>query len=210
MEPLTNELSAWRTQALPFDPVEKAVHQAVVRAFADTGRPPTRGDLEPVGAGRGIDEVLAALHERDAIRLGRDGQIAVAYPFSAVPTRHRLRIGNRIDVHAMCAIDALGVSAMLGEDTLIESADITTGRPVTVTMTGAGSSWEPAGAVVFVGAERCGGPSADCCCDYLNFFADEAAATAWTEAHPAVPGQILSQAEAEALGVALFGTLLVE
>jgi hypothetical protein len=62
--------------------------------------------------------------------------------------------------------------------------------------------------VVFLGADAVGGPSADCCCDYLNFFTDRAAATAWAVAHPHVLGQILAQAEAQQLGAQLFGPLL--
>ena len=205
-------LGAWRTRALPLDPVEKAVHQAILRAFAATGRPPVLGDLDSVTAGSGgaTAEVLAALHELDAIRLGPEGGIAVAYPFSAAPTRHKVRIGGRVEAYAMCAIDALGVSVMLGEDTRIDSVDVTSGHPVTVTMTASGTRWDPAGAVVFLGADADagGGPSADCCCDYLNFFADTAAAQAWTAAHPHVPGQILTRAEAEDLGARLFGHLL--
>ena len=101
--------------------------------------------------------LTAALHV-DAIRLDPDGQIAVAYPFSATPTRHRVRIGGHVDVYAMCAIDSLGVAAMLGRDTRIESVDVTTGDPVTVTTTGGHTSWESAGAVVFIGADAGGGP----------------------------------------------------
>ena len=204
-------LSAWRTRALPLDPVEKATHQAILRAFAATGRPPARSDLDPVtaGSGRTAADVLAALHELDAIRLATDGQIAVAYPFSAQPTRHRVRIDDRVDVYAMCAIDALGMSAMLGADTRIESIDVTSGRPVTVSRTAAGhTSWDPPTAVVFLGADPVGGPSADCCCDYLNFFTDQAAATTWAVAHPHIPGQVLDRTEAEQLGAQLFGPLL--
>jgi hypothetical protein len=152
--------------------------------------------------------VLTVLHDRDAIRLAQDGQIAVAYPFSATPTRHRVRIGDQVDVYAMCAIDALGISSMLGQDSLIESVDVTTGQPVSVTTRDGHTSWEPTEAVVFIGADASGGPSADCCCDYLNFFADGDAAQAWTRAHPRIPGQILNQAEAEALSIRLFGHLL--
>ena len=73
-------LSVWRTRALPLDPVGKAVHQAILRTFAATGRPPTADDLDPVtaGSGRSPGEVLTALHEVDAIRLTPGGQIAVA------------------------------------------------------------------------------------------------------------------------------------
>jgi hypothetical protein len=179
-------------------------------------------DTAITGTSRSTEEVLASLHELDAIRLAQDRHIAVAYPFSAKPTRHRVQLGrtgtaaeqdtDAVEVYAMCAIDALGIAAMLGTDTRIESVDVTSGQPITVTMpsptTGETSRWEPAEAVVFIGADAIGGPSADCCCDYLNFFTSLAAARAWTATHPHVPGQILSQAEAEELGTRLFGSLL--
>jgi HAMP domain-containing protein len=204
-------LSAWRTCARPLDPVQRAAHQAILRAFARTGRPPQPAALDQVtvGTGHTTAEVLESLHALDAIRLTRDSEIAVAYPFSAMPTRHRVRIDGRTDAYAMCAVDALGISAMLGADARIESVDVTSGQPVTVTMAADGAAvWQPTTAVVFIGAGAGGGPSADVCCDYLNFFADRAAAVAWTSTHPQIPGQILSQAEAEHLGTTLFGTLL--
>ena len=134
------------------------MQQAVLRTFAATGQPPTTGDLDAVtaGSGRGSVEVLSALHDVDAIQLAPDGQIGVAYPFSTTPTRHRVRTGDQVDVYAMCAVDALGMSAMLGQDTRIESVDVTTGQPIAVTMSYAHTSWEPAGAVVFIDAV--GGP----------------------------------------------------
>jgi hypothetical protein len=202
------------------DPVEKAAHQAILRTFAATGLPPTPDALNTVtiGSARTSAEVLTALHDMDAIRLAPDGQIAVAYPFSATPTRHRVRIGDQtslpgsaeyaVGVYAMCAIDALGVAAMVGQDTKIESIDVTTGRPITVTTTGGRTSWVPETAVVFIGADAGGGPSADCCCDYLNFFTDRAAAETWTSTHPNIPGQILDQAQAEDLAIRLFAHLL--
>jgi hypothetical protein len=59
--------------------------------------------------------------------LGPDGAIALTYPFSANPTRYRVRNDDQVGVFAMRAGD---------------------------------------------------GPSADCCCDYLNFFTDRAAGEA--------------------------------
>lgn len=203
-------LSSCRTRTLPPDPTDRAVYQAVLRSFATTGHAPPAAELTilATGSGRTHTEILAALHHLDAIRLGTDGQVSVAYPFSARPTRHRVRINNQVDVHAMCAIDALGVAPMLERDTRIESTDTTSGQPVTVTSTAGHTSWDPPEAVVFLGAAAGGGPSADSCCDYLNFFTDEAAAKTWTDAHPHVPGQVLAQDEAEALARRLFGTLL--
>ncbi|GAA1679901.1 hypothetical protein GCM10009745_24790 [Kribbella yunnanensis] len=193
-----NVLSAWRTRALPLDPTEKALHQTILRTFASTGHPPEST------AGK----AMQALHDADAIRLDADGQIALAYPFSATPTRYRVRIGQAVDVFAMCAIDALGIAPMLGADTHIDSTDATTGEAVTVITTDGVTRWDPEGTVVFVGADAGGGPSVDCCCDYLNFFATQQAADEWTAAHPHIPGTVLDQADAEALAGRLFGHLL--
>ncbi len=207
-------LSAWRTRAVPPNPVARAVHQEILCAYARTGGPPQPGTLEAVTAGsdRSSRAVLEALHEVDALRLTSDGQISLAYPFSTRPTRHRVTIGHQVRAYAMCAIDALGMSAMLGQDVTIESHDVTTGHPVTVTVhvgrPPGQANWNPPEAVVFVGATAIGGPSADCCCDHLNFFADTSSAATWMAAHPHVPGQVLTQIEAEELGVRLFAPLL--
>ncbi|WP_238164089.1 alkylmercury lyase family protein [Kribbella pittospori] len=198
--PATEILSTWRRRAVPLDAVTRTAHREVLRAFAASGAP-------PVG---GTTKALEALHELDAIRLSPEGKIAVAYPFSATPTRHRVRIADQVDVYAMCAVDALGIAPMLGQDTVIQSADPTDGSGITVVRRTGSTHWDPAGAVVFIGADPGGGPSADCCCDYLNFFATRAAAEAWTAAHPQVPGQIINQREAEDLAVRLFGHLLEE
>jgi len=206
-------LSAWRTRAEPLAQHERTVHQAILRAFAATGHPPTREDLDAAATdtpGR-TAAALRALHNTDAIRLAPDGKVAVAYPFSATPTRHRVRIGDPaegVDVHAMCAIDALGIAPMLDEHTRTESVDAATGQPITVTISGGETLWEPASAVVFVGAEAAGGPSADCCCDYLNFFTDRQTAQRWADAHPHIRGQILDKFAAEALAARLFAHLL--
>lgn len=199
-QPATEILSTWRRRAVPLDAVTRAAHREVLRAFASTGAPLFGG----------MTKALTALHELDAIQLTQHGEIAVAYPFSASPTRHRVRIADRIDVYAMCAVDALGIAPMLGEDTVIHSTDPTDRSGITVVRRSDSTTWDPAGAVVFIGADPGGGPAADCCCDYLNFFATRAAADAWTTAHPQVPGQIISQPEAEDLAVRLFGHLLDE
>ena len=205
-------LSIWRTRALPLEPVERAVHRAILRAFGATGHAPSQRELDVVtaGTGTGTVAVLRSLHEGDAIRLAKDGSIAVAYPFSATPTRHLVRIGDRTDVHAMCAVDALGMAAMLGQDTVICSVDVTTGQQVTVATARQRTVWEPADAVVVIGADAGGGPSADCCCEHVNFFSDTAAAEAWIGRHPRVRGYVLSQTEAEQLGIRLFGRLLAD
>ena len=110
----------------------------------------------------------------------------------------------------MCAIDALGISGMLGTSVRIASADPSTGEPIYVAVDGSSAVWEPDSAVVFVGrtASACDGPSAAICCGYMNFFTSHATATAWADAHPEIIGGILSQGRALAVGQQIFGQLL--
>jgi len=63
-----------------------------------------------IAIGKTETVTIAVDHDVDEIRPAPDGQITVAYPFSAAPTRHRVRLGDRVDVYAMCAIDALGAN----------------------------------------------------------------------------------------------------
>ena len=77
--------------------------------------------------------MLAELDREDFLTLGPDGKIHSAYPFSATQTPHRVQITGGAEVWSMCAIDALGIPAMLGRGVIITSRDPVTGEPVTVT-----------------------------------------------------------------------------
>lgn len=200
-----------RGRVAPVEGGLRAVHQAVLRHFAATGSAPELAELEQVAAASDetAPEVLAELAREDFLTLDKDGHIRAAYPFSAVPTAHRVTIAGGRQVWSMCAIDALGISAMLDTDTVISSADPVTGETVTVTSEGGQSVWEPASAVVFVGSRSgCSGPAAEVCCDTLNFFTSAASAQAWIDQHPDVDGQIVDRDRAEEIGRAIFGPLL--
>ncbi|MEU9372670.1 alkylmercury lyase family protein [Streptomyces sp. NPDC048255] len=188
----------------------RLVQQAVLRHFATTGRVPEAVLLEPVAAeaGRTAGEVLAELDREDFLTLDASGRIKAAYPFSAGETRHQVQLANRVTVWSMCAIDALGISAMLGQDVTVSSTDSVDRQPVTVSFANGAATWEPAEAVVFVGRREGEGPAAVVCCDVLNFFAGQASAEQWQLAHPEVRGEIVSQARATQIGQQTFGPLL--
>jgi Alkylmercury lyase len=199
-----------RGRIAPADRGLRAVHQAVLRSFVHAGAAPDLPSLAQHAAPFEVSQVLPELADGDFLCLDQAGQITAAYPFSAVPTRHRIRITGEATVFAMCAIDALGISAMTGLPVVIESADPSTGAPVTVHVDQATSSWDPATAVVYAGRTegQCAGPSASVCCGYMNFFATRAAASAWAASHPDITGGILSQARALHVGIGIFGQLL--
>jgi len=209
-------------------PAARAVHRTVLHAFATTAAPPERAALTRAAGDADLDGLLAELHERDVIRLDSCGAIRAAYPFSARPTAHVVDIDAAASVYAMCAIDALGMSAMLHRPVTIHSTEPGTGAPITVTVHKRRSRWSPDTAVVVGGATR---TAADCCppggharadtetsagvgsaadvgCGVMNFFTRHDSAAGWLAAHPEVTGEVLSRTRALHLGVNLFGHLL--
>ena len=112
-------------------PPARQVHLAVLAAFAETSRPPARGELERTARAGGADPaaVLAELAERGVIAFDAGGEIRAAYPFSPTPTPIRVSWEGGPVAYAMCAIDALGISAMLGRPVTITAAEPGTGRP---------------------------------------------------------------------------------
>jgi hypothetical protein len=66
----------------------RAVHQAVLRSFAATGRTPERGVLDEAARPFDARQVLAELAEGDFLCLDQAGRISAAYPFSATATPH--------------------------------------------------------------------------------------------------------------------------
>jgi len=186
------------------------VHQAVLRSFVQAGTAPGIAVLAKYAMPFEVSHVLGELADGDFLCLDHAGQITAAYPFAAQPTRHQVQIAGNATVFAMCAIDALGISAMTGLPAVIESADPSTGEPITVDVDRASGTWEPATAVVYVGRSsgECAGPSASVCCGYINFFGARTAAAAWAASHPEITGGILGQDRALQAGIGVFGQLL--
>ena len=188
--------------------VAQALYRAVLPAFAATGAPaPLSTAAEH--AGLSAEHAAAALRElaeADVVALDDNGNLVGAFPLSATPTRHRVQVGDRPVLHAMCALDALGVPAMLGEPGVISSADPASGRPVTVTVDADGTlTADPAGAVVLLGASGDGG-LASSACPVIDFYASAEHAHQ-ALAQPGMTGDVLTVADAHALGVALFADL---
>ncbi len=201
---------SFRGRVAPAERGLRAVHQAVLRSFVSTGAAPAAASLAEHAAPFDEAAVLAELADGDFVWLDDAGQISAAYPFSALPTAHQVQLAGNATVFAMCAIDALGISAMTGLPVVIDSADPATGQQVTVHVDGAGSIWDPATAVVYAGhtSGQCEGSSASVCCGYMNFFASRAAAASWAAAHPDISGGILDQDRALHIGIGIFGKLL--
>jgi hypothetical protein len=140
---------------IAISPPARAVHRAILLGFVDAGHPPTADTLAAAAGPHDLTAVLSELHGHDIICLDDRGAIRAAYPFSARPTAHVVEIQAGPTVYAMCAIDALGMAAMLDRDVVIRSTDPRNGLPVTVTVYAESRRrpvWTPRTAVVYVGA----------------------------------------------------------
>src|SRR5882757_6302815 len=165
-----------RTAAAHLSPPARHVHRAILTEFARNGQAPTQADLADA---HGIDlaGTLAELTAADLIVIDDEGDLRGAYPFSATPTPHRVTIADGPTVHAMCAIDALGISAMLGRQVTITSDEPGTGHIVIVHVDGDQADWTPSTTVVVAATtDDCCVPSAQRTCPHINFFTTPTAA----------------------------------
>jgi hypothetical protein len=97
--------------------------QRILRIFLDRGGPIRVEDIVsafPDGPAEAVREALVALDDGDLIRV-RDGQVDIAYPFSASPTPFVVRVPGDKERYACCAIDALGIAPMVGSRVEIRS-----------------------------------------------------------------------------------------
>ena len=68
------------------------------------------------------------------IRVGEAGGIRAAYPFSGVPTVYAVTIDGGPTSCAMCAVDALGMAAMLDRAAAIRSVNASDDSEIRVTV----------------------------------------------------------------------------
>jgi mercuric reductase len=204
-------LSRWSGYA----PSEDRVRTTVLRLYAEQGRAPTVEALA-TAARLTVDDVrlqLAHLRQRDLVVLSQDGdRILGAYPFTDRGTEHRVTVSGGV-VNAMCAVDALGVGAMLGRDIQVDSRCLRSGVAIHITTRDRGcaiAAVRPETTVVWLGLHYDGGAAAISLCTVTAFFRTDDDLDAWrVETQGAEPrGVRLSLNEALEAGRALFGPSL--
>jgi len=198
------------------DETESRIHGIVLRGYALSGHAPETADVA-AAAGLAIDEVdsvLRRLTGRDLLILDAAGRISGAYPFTDAPTEHQVEAGG-FAVGAMCAIDALGVGAMLERDITVRSACRQCARPLAIHTRSHGRKLdqvEPSGIVVWSGHQYAAGCAASSLCILQAFFCDDAHLETWRANSPAASqdGVRLSLAEALEVGLAIFAPMRME
>jgi hypothetical protein len=192
-------------------PAERALYRWILRRFAG-GSTPARRDVDDVAGEHGIaaEPALQRMEEFDLIQRRPDGAIGCAYPFSAQPTGHTVEIeeGPR-PVHAMCAIDALGIPLMLHRGGVVRSTDPSSGRSLVVRVDRAGNlQSDPADPVAVVSRTAGAGPLASACCPHINLFESRERAERFLNSRPDLGGAVLSLVDAVAVARAVFEGVL--
>jgi hypothetical protein len=124
--------------------------------------------------------------------------IAVAWPFSNVPTGITVQVDGGKPVHARCAIDSLGVSKMMGRRATVDAETRDGKTKLHVVVDGDNLvSAQPADAIVFRGSS----------CDEMLFFSSQAGLDAWKTQQGIEGGKAFTLAEAVARGAKGFGKL---
>jgi len=97
-------------------------------------------------------EVVAELDARDLVYV-QDGRVILAYPWSGTPTAFALRLSGGRERWACCAIDALGIAAMLGEPVQVQARCHHCDEPLALDITPEGPAGET-GVVAWVGTRE--------------------------------------------------------
>ena len=186
---------------------EREFYVWILRRFSEVGAVP--GDAvraEAARIGLDFDTVCDKLAAEDLAHFDADGSVAVAYPFSGHSTSHRVLIDGH-SVHAMCAIDALGIAPMFDRSIVVSSRDPITEAEISVWLQPDGSgTWQPDEAVVVAG-RCCDGAAFEGCCQVLNFFASSESAERYLRER-AVDGFPITIPQAIGVGRAIFGDVL--
>jgi len=198
------------------DETESRIHGIVLSGYVMSGRAPATVEVA-AAAGLALDEagsVLRRLAGRDLLILDTAGRISSSYPFTDGPTEHQVEAGN-LSVGALCAIDALGIGAMLERDVAVRSACRQCARPLAIRTRGLGRELdqaEPPGIVVWSGHRYAGGCAATSLCTLQAFFCDDDHLEAWRldDAVSRHAGVRLSLPEALQVGQAVFAPMRME
>ena len=190
---------------------DRDLYRWILRCFA-SGKVPSLGQVRTAATALGVeaDAALERMVDLDLLQRSSDGAIECAYPFSARPRGHTVVLDDGTELHAMCAVDALGIPVMLHRDSVIRLADPATGRPIRIEASGLGEVRvaDPPDAVILCAVADGPGPLSTLCCPLVNAFESSATAERFLDSHPDLSGSILSVDDAAACGSIVFRGVL--
>lgn len=172
-------------------PAAHRLYRELIDGFLATSNVPDGGDRN----------LLRELAGEDWLALDDAGRVSVLYPFSLSSSGIDVTV-NGVERQAMCAIDALGVAAMLNAEVRIEATCPVSGEYLDIGVDGSVSS-NPPGVVVL--RRRQGGSAHLSRCAATRFFRSATDAEAWRAGSGADGDVVLSLADAYREASDVFG-----
>lgn len=193
----------------PLEDRHRGVHRALIEGLLTNASVPSAPELaDRLGTStEAVRESLHALAEADYLALDAGERVTCLYPFSATPTSHIVLIeGARR--FAMCAIDALGIPAMLDRELDLEACCAVCKTPIVLRVRpGAIASAAPSSAMVVARRDE-DEPAFAACCPFTVFVCGQDHAEQFVRriagTHALSLGEALTEAEA------IFGDLLAD
>jgi hypothetical protein len=187
--------------------------RTALELFGELGRPPSQMEIarETGVPPEQVHVQLAELQAHDLLGMDQaTSAIVYAYPFTTQATEHRVQLHDH-PLHALCAIDALGVGGMYRTDVTIASSCRFCGTPVEIgtAQDGRATSYvRPIDTVVWYDLAY-SDAAATSCCPSIGFFCSDDHLAQWLASRvPPRTGSRLTLSEAMEVGRAIFEPVL--
>ena len=200
--------------AVRLEPDVDLAWRTILQLYGERGQPPSRADIvaESRIATDNLGVLINTLRSHDLIDVDHLGAIKLAYPFTVANTGHRIELRGKV-LHALCAIDALGVADMYGTDIKVTLLCHHCGSSVCVETAAQGKALKhvvPDSAVVWYDFAY-EGSAATSCCPAIAFFCSDEHMRRWLDhQNPQRDGINLTMDEALEVGRTIFGLVLVD
>lgn len=185
----------------------RELHRHVLASFAQTGRCPRSPTLAARVAPALLEPALRELASLDLLVLDDAGELAGAYPYTLEQTVHRVTLDG-LELHAMCAVDALAIAPMTGRTAVIRSCCHQCGAPIVLTQDDEAVAPAPLRDEIRIGIawRDTDGCAARSLCREMVFFCGTSHAAAWQAGR--ADHDVLQTADAVALAKAFFMPLI--
>jgi Alkylmercury lyase len=163
------------------DPQIRDAHKSVLTSFVEKGAILTKSELAQIVDD--VDQAISILKDNDMVVFDDNNEPIGSYPFTMQEREHKISV-NGHNVHAMCALDSLGVSPMFGYEVEINSQCRVTGDAVKIKqkdleVLNAEENKDVQFGIIWAAADS----SCSCCanslCMEMMFLKDSAVAEKW-------------------------------
>jgi hypothetical protein len=164
----------------------------ILESFPLIGRAPTMAEMETdlFMSRLQIQTILQALSKKGVLRLdGTSSRILDAYPYSSIPTRHRMCLDNGMEIFSMCAVDAFYVPFLTESDIIVRSHCFFCRSDIEIAIEQKRiSRASPSKSMIW-------NSMAEYTCPLTNFFCSEEHFLKWRKRMPNEPGQVFTLAD---------------